>query len=61
MTNIGRPADSVDENKIKHLLNACRYYIYKNSLYNSFVRLDVIEIWLINESKYEINHIKQVV
>ncbi len=59
-SKFGSPVDSVDNNKIRHLLSACRYYLYKNHLLNSFVRIDVIEVF-INGKDYEINHIKQVI
>ena len=29
-SKFGSPVDSVDNNKIRHLLSACRYYLYKN-------------------------------
>ena len=55
----GKPADAVDNNKKNHLFRACQYYLYKNHIYDSFVRVDVIEVFL-RSGSYAINHIKQV-
>ena len=55
----GKPVDAVDRNKKSHLFKACKYYLYKNYIYNSFVRVDVIEVFL-NANSYHINHIKQI-
>ncbi len=55
----GNPADSVNQNKQKHMTSAIRYYIYKNKLKNISVRIDVIEIYILETCK--INHIKQII
>jgi len=61
-TNIkyGKPVDAVDKTKQKHLTKAVEYYLYSRHLENKFVRIDVIEIYLIN-NKYRVNHIKQII
>lgn len=53
----GRPADAVDTNKQKHIINATRYYVYKNYLANKNIRFDVLEVYLYKNLKL-INHIK---
>ncbi len=58
-TNYGMPSEAVTKNKYKHLRKATEYYVYKNNLYQEFIRLDIIEI-LFKQDKYEINHIKQI-
>lgn len=60
-TNItyGKPAESVNNIKQKHIYDATKYYLYKNSINEVYVRFDVIEIYLLNR-KAKINHIKQI-
>lgn len=53
----GRPADAVNANKQKHIINATRYYVYKNYLANKNIRFDVLEVYL-NKNIMHINHIK---
>lgn len=55
----GAPAEAVDYNKQKHILNATRYYVYKNSLENKNIRFDIIEVY-INRNNKLINHITNV-
>ena len=55
----GNPIEAVDKNKQNHLKLAIRYYIYKNKIKNTAIRIDVVEVYLRNKD-YEINHIKQV-
>ena len=55
----GRPVDSVNENKQKHILQASKYYIYVNNLENKCLRYDIIEVY-INKRNYLINNIKNV-
>lgn len=57
--NYGMPSEAVTKQKEKHFKKATEYYIYKNNLYNEFIRLDVIEV-LFQGDKYTINHIKQI-
>ncbi len=53
----GVPAEAVDINKQKHIINATRYYTYINSLENKNIRFDVVEVYL-NKNNKLINHIK---
>ena len=57
-TNYGTPVDAVDKRKQKHILNACKYYIYINKLEKRKIRFDVIEIY--KKEKFYINHIKNI-
>lgn len=57
--NFGRPAQSVNYIKQKHILNVSKYYLYKNSIENAIIRFDVIEVFVKN-SEFQINHIKQI-
>ena len=54
----GFPIDAVNKHKQNHLFKACQYYLYKYHLFNVFVRIDVIEIFIKNNIPY-IHHIKQ--
>lgn len=56
----GLPSESVTQTKIKHMLKAIRYYLYKRNLENEDIRIDVIEIY-VRGDKYYINHIKQII
>lgn len=55
----GRPAESVTNFKMKHILNVAKYFLYINNLSDEFIRFDVIEVYL-NSKKPIINHIKGV-
>lgn len=55
----GCPVDGIDYNKRSHLLKSCQYYLYKNSINDISVRIDVIEVF-INHNSFKINHLKQV-
>jgi putative endonuclease len=55
----GNPADSVNKNKQKHMVQAIKYYLYKNHIKNIPVRIDVIEVYIVKKCK--INHIKQII
>ena len=50
----GYPSESVNNKKMKKIVDTSKYYILRNNLYNTPIRFDVIEIYL-NENK--INHI----
>lgn len=55
----GKPVDAVTNVKQKHIEKSASFYIYKNNLEKSFIRLDVIEVYLYR-TRYRINHIKQI-
>ena len=56
----GQPSEAVDLTKQNHIKKVIAYYLYKNKLENSFIRIDVIEI-KINQNKKYINHIKEAI
>lgn len=58
-TQYGLPSESVTKRKIKHILKAATYYLYKNHLENANTRIDVIEVY-VRDGNYNINHLKQV-
>ncbi len=58
--NYGNPAEAVTLIKQKHIQKATQYYVYKNNLFNSFIRIDIIEVY-IKKHEYKINHIKQII
>lgn len=55
----GNPAEAVNNFKQKHLWNAAEYYLYKNNLINSYVRFDILEVF-VDGSAITINQIKNV-
>ena len=54
----GNPADAVDKQKQRHMVQAIRYYLYKNDIQNVPIRVDVLEVYIVQSCK--INHIKQI-
>ena len=56
----GLPSAAVKKQKIKHLCRTARYFLYKNNMFNEFIRFDVVEI-LIKSGKFNVNHIKQII
>ena len=56
----GLPSEAVTKQKIKHLCRTARYFLYKNNMFNEFIRFDVVEI-LIKSGKFNVNHIKQII
>lgn len=56
----GFPSEAVNKQKIKHLLRAIKYYIYLNGLADKYIRIDVVEVYIINK-KFYINHIKKAI
>lgn len=56
----GEPIEAVTHIKIKHLIRSIEYYLYIKDLEDSFIRIDVIEIY---QSKYKtlLHHIKNAI
>jgi putative endonuclease len=54
----GKPVDSVNKMKQKHIVSATKYYMYLHNLENKYIRFDIIEIY--KKDQYIINHIKNV-
>ena len=55
----GYPIEAVDNNKQRHIWNAAEYYLYKNNLINTYVRFDVIEIY-VEGVGVKVNQIKNI-
>ncbi len=55
----GKACEAVNERKRKHIKKATEFYVYKYGLENSFIRFDIIELYL-KEGIFYINHIKNV-
>lgn len=55
----GTPIEAVNKDKQRKIYKTARYYLYKNNLLNSFIRFDVIEVY-ISKKSIKINHIKQI-
>ena len=55
----GRPIDSINKQKISHIVKASKYFIYRNSLDSKKIRFDVIEVY-VDKSKTNINHFKNI-
>ena len=56
----GIPSEAVTKQKRKHIYKTAKYYLYINHIEHSFVRFDVIEIYVV-KNKFRINHIKQII
>lgn len=54
----GNPSEAVNRGKQKHMVGAIQYYIHKNHIKNIPIRVDVIEVYIVQKCK--INHIKQI-
>ena len=55
----GKPVEAVNVFKKRHMWNAAKYYLHKNNLQNSFIRFDVIEVYLKN-GKVLTNQIRNI-
>lgn len=55
----GRAAEAVDNLKQKHIKSAAKYYLYSNNLMNTFIRFDVIEVYVKNNRVF-INQIRNM-
>ncbi len=54
----GAPSEAVNKIKQKHMLQVIKYYLYIRNLSEEFIRIDVIEVYVI-DNVYKVNHIKQ--
>lgn len=54
----GNPAEAVNNQKQRHIRQAINYYVYKNKMRDLSIRIDVIEVYIIQN--YKVNHIKQI-
>lgn len=55
----GTPIEAVNRKKQKRMYKTAKYYLCRNNLVNSFIRFDVIEVYILEKS-IKINHIKQI-
>jgi len=56
----GFPGDAVDSNKRRHILSSVKYYLYSRKLENALVRIDVLEVILLN-GKWRLRHLRDVI
>jgi len=54
----GRPAESINKRKKRHILKTIQYFLHRYKLEEEFVRIDAIEVY-INNGRCYLNHIKQ--
>ena len=59
-THYGRPAEAVNYNKQNHMIKSIKFYLHIKKLENSFIRIDVIEVYQ-KSDKYYIRHIKKAI
>lgn len=57
----GTPAEAVDINKKHHIYKTAEYFVLLNELENSFMRFDVIEIYIYKDNDIKITHIKNAI
>ena len=55
----GNPVDAVNKPKQKHIYWAAQYYIYLNQIKETYLRFDVLEIY-VKKNQTKICHIKQI-
>ena len=58
--DFGQPSEAVNTIKQKHMYRTAQYFLYKSNCINNFIRFDVIEV-LIENGKFNVNHIKQII
>lgn len=58
--DFGQPSEAVNSIKLKHMCKVAQYFLYKSHYMNNFIRFDVIEV-LIENGKFKVNHIKQII
>lgn len=56
----GKPAEAIDNIKIKHIYKTSEYYLLIHKKLNENIRIDVIEIYFDNQQA-KINHIKKAI
>ena len=64
-TKYGEAREAVDTKKQKHIYEAAKYYLYKNKLEEAYVRIDVIEVYVINRQNqnksYKANNVNKFI
>lgn len=56
----GKPSEAVNHIKQKHIYKSAQYFLYKTNSLERLTRFDVIEV-LIEEGRFNIKHIKQII
>ena len=56
----GMPSEAINNQKLKHIKETAKYYLYKTKQEDLNIRFDAIEVYLGN-GNYRINHIKQII
>lgn len=56
----GLPAEAVTKRKLDHIFKTAEYYIYTRKIRDIDIRIDVIEVYLVN-GKWYLNHLKKVI
>lgn len=59
--NYGRPVESINTVKIKHILKTIQFYLSQNRIHNSNIRVDAIEVLMNRKDYAKINHIENIV
>ncbi|MCI8277769.1 MAG: YraN family protein [Clostridia bacterium] len=57
--NYGKPVDSVNFIKQKHIKEVSKFFMYLNNIKDFSIRYDIIEIYK-KENKFLINHLKNL-
>lgn len=57
-TKYGEAREAVNKIKQKHILDAAKYYLYMNKKESAYVRIDVVEVYMIDDIII-VEHIKQ--
>ena len=52
----GEAKEAVNGTKQKHIYKAIEYYLYKNKLEDAFIRIDVIEVYIMNRRNKNKSH-----
>lgn len=59
-TLYGRPIESINAVKMKHILKTLQFYLSQNRIYNSNIRVDAIEVFMNKENYIKINHVENI-
>lgn len=57
----GSPSDAVTYKKRKHIYKVAEFYLYKHQIVDIPISLDVIEVYLLNEGKTRIVHLRNAI
>ena len=57
----GNPAESINYIKRKHIYKVAEFYAYKNKIMDAQISLDAIEVYVLDNKKTKIEHIKNAI